>query len=182
MNTPNNRRRKASQARMEMAFVQLLQSRELNKISVTDLCKLAQVNRTTFYANYLDIYDLADTVQKKLEEEVAQLYREEREQKYNSNDFLKLFRHIYENQIFYQTYFKLGIDGRFQITEYDIHQAAAYYDKQHIEYHIEFFRNGLNAVIKKWLQNGCQETPEEICSIISAEYTSKSGQPLPSER
>ncbi|WP_343208592.1 TetR/AcrR family transcriptional regulator [Anaerolentibacter hominis] len=120
MNTPNNKRKKESRKRMETAFIKLLQERELSGITVTDICKLAGVNRTTFYANYMDIYDLAQVVQKNLEEEVSNLYREEREQSYNSNDFLKLFQHIRENQIFYKTYFKLGIDGRFQITEYRI--------------------------------------------------------------
>ena len=173
MNTPNNKRRRDSRNRMETAFVRLLQHRELKQITVTDICKAADVNRTTFYANYLDLYDLADAVQKRLEAEVLGLYQEERDQQYNSNNFLKLFRHIQENQLFYKTYFKLGMDGKFQITEYDIHQAAAYYNNQHIEYHVEFFRNGLNAVIKLWLRNGCQESPEEIASIIAAEYAPK---------
>ena len=173
MNKPNNKRRKDSQKRIETAFIRLLQDRELNQITVTEIWKAAQVNRTTFYANYLDIYNLADAVQKRLEEEVIGLYQEERERQYNSNNFLKLFCHIKENQIFYKTYFKLGVDGRFQLFEYDIHQAAAYYENQYIEYHIEFFRNGLNAIIKKWLQNDCRETPEEIAKIISAEYQAK---------
>lgn len=68
MNTPNNRRRKASRDRIETAFVRLLQDRELSQLSVTAICQEADVNRTTFYANYLDIYDLADAVQKRLEE------------------------------------------------------------------------------------------------------------------
>lgn len=108
MNKPNNKRRKDSQKRIETAFIRLLQDRELNQITVTEICKAAQVNRTTFYANYLDIYNLADAVQKRLEEEVIGLYQEERERQYNSNNFLKLFCHIKENQIFYKTYFKLG--------------------------------------------------------------------------
>lgn len=173
MNTPNNKRRKDSQKRIETTFVKLLQNQEISQITVTEICKLARVNRTTFYANYLDIYDLADAVQKILEEEVAALYQEEREQKQNTNDFLKLFRHIKENQIFYKTYFKLGMDGKFQITEYDIHQAAAFYDNQQIEYHMEFFRSGLNAIIKMWLQNGCKESPEEMFAILVAEYQPK---------
>ena len=78
---------------------------------MTELCREAGVNRTTFYANYDDLFALADAVQKNLEAEVFDLYREERERKYNSNDFLKLFRHIRENQLFYKTYFKLGMEG-----------------------------------------------------------------------
>lgn len=170
MNTPNNKRRKASQNRIQQAFVQLLEEKELHKISVTDICKLAEVNRTTFYANYLDIYDLADAVQDTLEQEVATLYQEERDRSYNSNNFLKLFRHIYENQSLYKTYFKLGADRRFKLVQYDTEQAMQYYNNQYMEYHVEFFRNGLNAVVKKWLENGCKETPEEINEVIMMEY------------
>jgi len=170
MNTPNNKRRKESKKRIENAIIQLLQDHELSEISVTDICKLAEVNRTTFYANYLDIYDLADAVQKSLEREVLELYREELEQQHSSHDFLKLFRHIKENPLFYKTYFKLNTGGKFRFMGYDIEQAAKRFDNRHIEYHIEFFGNGLNAVIKKWLQNDCRETPEEIFSIISEEY------------
>lgn len=170
MNKPNNKRKRDSQKKIKTAFIALLQKNELNKIKVTDICKLAGINRTTFYANYLDIYDLANTIQKNLETEVFNLYKEEREQRYNSNNFLKLFNHIKENQISYKAYFKLGSDRKFKITKYDIHQAAKYYDNQHIDYHIEFFRNGLNAIIKKWLQNDCKETPEEIFYILVSEY------------
>ncbi len=60
MNTPNNKRRKASQDKIEKVFIKLIQKYELNEISVSDICKLAEINRSTFYANYLDIYDLAD--------------------------------------------------------------------------------------------------------------------------
>jgi hypothetical protein len=39
-----------------------------------------------------------------------------------------------------------------------------------IKYHIEFFRNGLNAIIKLWLANGCKESPEEMATILKQEY------------
>ena len=108
MNTPNNKRKKESMERIEKVFIELLQTKALDKISVSDICKHAGLNRTTFYANYTDIYGLADTLRDKLENEMFKLYKEEVEQGFNSNDYLKLFRHIKENQIFYQTYFKLG--------------------------------------------------------------------------
>ena len=46
------------------------------------------MNRSTFYANYLDIYDLADAVKKQLEKDVIDLYTDEREQLTRSVDFL----------------------------------------------------------------------------------------------
>ena len=171
MNTPNNRRRRESRQRIEDAFMQLIQNRELNEISVTEICQSAGINRTTFYANYVDLYDLAEAVQKHLEEEVRKLYQEEWERGSGSHDFLKLFRHIRENPLFYKTYFKLNRDGNFRFADYSIEEAASRFDSRHIEYHIAFFGNGLNAVIRKWLDNGCRETPEEMFSIIIEEYS-----------
>lgn len=173
MNKPNNKRKKESQAKIKKIFVQLLQSKEINEISVTEICEKARLNRSTFYANYLDVYDLADKVAKDLEDNVFALYQEERQRKYNSNDFLKLFKHIKENQIFYQTYFKLNKDTTFIVTEYDTNLAKSIFKDKYIDYHMEFFRAGLNAIIKKWLKNGCQESPEEIDLILKEEYKNK---------
>lgn len=173
MNTPNNKRKKASREKIEKVFVELIQNKEINEISITDICKKASLNRSTFYANYLDIYDLADKIKEKLEKEIRDLYQEERNIGYNSNDFLKLFRHIKENQIFYRTFFKLEMDKGYLEMEYDNELASQLYNDKFIEYHIEFFMAGFNAVVKKWLYSGCNETPEEIESILKAEYQNK---------
>ena len=170
MNTKNNRRRRESIERIKKVFIELLQTKELHEITVSDICKRCELNRSTFYANYADIYELADKVGEDLEREVDLLYETETTQSFNSNDYLKLFRHIKENQLVYCTYFKLGYDNQFKLKYYDIHQAKQHFDNQHIEYHIEFFRSGLNAIVKKWLAGGCKETPEEMDEIIRSEY------------
>lgn len=170
MNTKNNKRRRESVAKIEHVFVELLQTKQLNQITVSDICKKAGLNRTTFYANYLDIYDLADKIKGHLESELERLYQDELINNFNSNDYLKLFRHIKDNQLFYKTYFKLGYDNNYKILLYDTEQAEKYFNNKHIEYHIEFFRHGLNAVVKRWLENDCAETPEEIAEIIQSEY------------
>lgn len=173
MNTPNNKRRKESKERIENALITLLQNHELSKISITEICKLANVNRTTFYANYLDIYDLANAVQERLWNDIMNLYQEEWRQGHSSHDFLRLFYHIKENPLQYKTYFKLNTDGTLPFMEYDITEAAQLFNNQYMEYHIVFFANGLTAVIKKWLKNDCLESPEEIMSIIQTEYQTR---------
>ena len=173
MNTPNNKRRKETRDKISKVFINLLQTKEINEISVTDICKQAKINRSTFYVNYLDIYDLADKIGQELEQEVTFLYQEEKDTQTNSNNFLKLFKHIKDNQIFYNTYFKLKMDQNFIIREYDYNLSKKLYNDKYIDYHMEFFKAGLNAIIKKWLDNGCQETPEEIENILKSEYANK---------
>lgn len=43
MNTPNNKRKKESMERIEKAFIELLQTKELNEISVSNICKRAAI-------------------------------------------------------------------------------------------------------------------------------------------
>lgn len=157
--------------RIEKVFIELLQTKELDEISVSDICKRAGLNRTTFYANYTDIYGLADAIRDKLENEVSDLYKEEVMQGFNSNDFLKLFRHIKDNQIFYKTYFKLGYDNNYKIFRYDTDLAHNHFQNKFIEYHMEFFKAGITQIIKIWLKGGCKESPEDMFEIIKSEYT-----------
>ena len=170
MNTPNNKRKKESMERIEKFFIEMLQTKKLSEISVSDICKLAGLNRTTFYANYTDIYGLADAIRDKLENEVSDLYREEVTQGFNSNDYLKLFQHIKDNQIFYKTYFKLGYDNNYKIFRYDTNLAREHFQNRFIEYHMEFFKAGITQIIKLWLKSGCKESPEDMAEIIKSEY------------
>ena len=87
-----------------------------------------------------------------------------------ARDAKTMFRHIYENQLFYKTYFKLGYDEKHQSYIYDTTRAERDFKGKHIKYHIEFFKNGLNSIIKMWLNDGCKETPEEMAEILESEY------------
>lgn len=170
MNTPNNKRRRESRDKIEKVFLELLQTKELSEIRVSEICKRAGLNRTTFYANYTDVYALADSIRDKLEAGLAELYQDEIAAGVNSNNYVKLFRHIQENQIFYRTYFKLGYDDNYQIVTYDTELAKKHFHNRFITYHMEFFKSGLTRIIKLWLQNGCRETPEEMFEIVQSEY------------
>ena len=170
MNTPNNKRKRESVERIENVFIDLLQNKELNKISVSDICKKAGLNRTTFYANYDDIYDLADSIRNKLENSLSEIYHTEINDGFNSHNYLKLFNHIKENQGFYKTYFKLGYDNNYKIISFDTNLAKLHFKNRFIEYHMEFFKSGITKIIKMWLENGCKESPEDMYEIIKSEY------------
>lgn len=165
MNVKNNKRKRESVEKMEKAFINMLQHKEINEISVTDICKETGLNRSTFYANFMDIYDLADKLREKLEKDFEAQFSENA-----VREAVTMFRHIYENQLFYKTYFKLGYNEKHQSYIYDTKRAEKDFSGKHIKYHIEFFRNGINSIIKMWLADGCVETPEEMAEILRSEY------------
>jgi len=169
MNVKNNKRRRESQQRIEKAFIELLQTNGIKDITVSDIIKAAGLNRSTFYANYLDIFDLADKTRERLESEFSNLFADY--DYFNERSgALKMFRHIKENQLFYQTYFRLCYDDKHLISIYDPKRAEQEHISVNLKYHIEFFRNGLNAIIKLWLAGGCKESPEEMAEVLKMEY------------
>lgn len=174
MDTFNNKK-KNSEEKIEKIFIELLQTKEIKDISVSEICKLSKINRSTFYKSYIDIYDLIDKIRIRIINEFLNVYKDEWNNKKHSYNFLKLFKHIKDNQIFYKTYFKL----QFDLTNpffYNINddEILKFFDTTiNKDYHIEFFKAGLSAVIKKWLNNGCIETPEEINEIIKEEYKNR---------
>ncbi len=170
MNVKNNKRRRASVKRIEDVFLEFLQTKDFNEITVSEICKAAEINRSTFYSNFIDIFDLADKIKEHLEQDVSSLYNIDAVNDFSDNEFLKLLYHIKENQLFYKTYFKLGYDSKHEINLYDLDLAEHYFGSKHIKYHIEFFKNGFNAIIKMWLDSGCKESPEEIDEVIKSEY------------
>lgn len=175
MNKINNNKRKTSQEKIKKVFLQLIQHYEINEISVSNICKLVQINRSTFYANYLDIYDLANKIKEEMFYNMLDLYQEESMKQEHSYNYLKLFQHIKENQIYYRTLFKLNFDfTQYYNNHLEENEALKYYGTtKNMEYHIEFFKAGMNAILKKWIKDGCQESPEEMAEIIRTEYQKK---------
>lgn len=165
MNTKNNKRRRESRNKIEKAFANMILTKNIDKISVTDICKETGLNRTTFYANYTDIYDLADEIRKSIEADFHKVFSIK-----ENHNAVTMFKIIYENQIMFKMYFKLGYDNYSRYDIFDLDLAEKHIDIKYIKYHIEFFKSGLNAIIKMWLDGGCVETPEEMANIIKNEY------------
>jgi len=173
MNKANNARNLHSKTAIQRAYLNLVVARDdISTITVSDICKKAGVNRTTFYAHYLDIDDMVQSIYDWMMHEFLNVFREESSSQQHSFDFNKLFRNISENQLFYRIYFKLGFDFKQPFIENGATRIAGmfYPDTSHLDYHIEFFAAGITAMIKKWLDGGCRESPETMGKILEEEY------------
>ena len=51
---------------LKKSLLTLLQQKPVNKITVKELCEMAEINRTTFYAHYSDCFDLLDSIEQEL--------------------------------------------------------------------------------------------------------------------
>ena len=169
MNTKNNRRRQSSVERIKAAFFDQLKKKELSQIKVTDICKIADINRSTFYANFIDIFDLADKIYDGLQNEVGQMFDLKCDLTSCLDEFRALFEHIRAHQELYVCYFRLGYENKhWQVKNFfDIKNSL---NEQDLDYRVEFFKSGFNAIVKMWLFGGCKETPEYMCEVLLSEY------------
>lgn len=55
---------------IRQAFVELLQEKELQKITVADIVKRAEINRSTFYVHYPDVRGLVEVIENEIIDEM----------------------------------------------------------------------------------------------------------------
>ena len=63
-NKRDDRRAAYSKKMIRESLYELMKTKPLNKITVKEICETADVNRSTFYAYYMDIYDLHQKITK----------------------------------------------------------------------------------------------------------------------
>lgn len=171
MNTKNNKRHQETIRRLETAFLTQLQQKSISQIKVSEICQLAQINRSTFYANYCDVYDLADSIHKRMKDEVIRIIQQDFAPAFSENHFLRLFQHIQANQEMYSFYFRLGFDRDTETLFLDHFSLIPYSQQEELlEYHVIFFKNGFNSILKRWLEKGCTESPEQMRDVLLREY------------
>ena len=57
-----DRRTKYTRQAIKDTFLKLLEKKSYPKITVTEICKLAEINRGTFYLHYYDMDDVLDDI------------------------------------------------------------------------------------------------------------------------
>ncbi len=63
MNLRNNARSKLSKVKIRDAFLGICAEKGMDRATVQDICRMAGINRTTFYAYYSDVYALRDCIE-----------------------------------------------------------------------------------------------------------------------
>jgi len=168
MNTPNNTRSTASKTNIHAAFVKLLGRKAPKDISVQEICKMAGVNRTTFYTYFANIQDLMETIE-------SDLYIEAEKQTIPKTSdiplliscgfFVSILNFIRQHEAIYRIYFSQNSEARlFNEIEGAINSvfiraltSNKNYSESEFAYIFEFGKAGTVGIIKKWLFSGCKE-------------------------
>ncbi len=162
-----DRRQKYTRMVLKQALSELLQEKHLDKVTVKELCEKADINRTTFYRNYVDVYDLFESMERELVEK-----------SFTSGDIAKdrflMLRVIYENQAFYREFFSSRLHSTY--IEETISQMAEQmkallkergtYNEKTFPVLYRYNVEGALGVIRGWLEEGCPQQPDELGRIL----------------
>ena len=75
MTKKTDRRIRKTKAQLRQGLAELLQEKSLKEITVKELTDKVDINRSTFYLHYSDIYDMMEKIENELIEEIEELVR-----------------------------------------------------------------------------------------------------------
>jgi len=169
-----DRRIKYTKKIIKDTFIELLEEKDLKKITVSEICKIADINRATFYRYYLDVYDLLDKIEEEFVTELKMASNDTDEYTIFSfsNDLLKVFL---DNKELVKILFNTNNNVYFlnDILEVAYEKCKTKWEadipninQEDIEYASAFIFNGALGVINFWVQNDFDKSADEISEII----------------
>lgn len=171
-----DRRTKYTKKTIKDTFLQLLADKDIKKITVSELCQKADINRATFYRYYLDVYDLLNSIQKEFELELKRAYAPKKEEDNTILNFSKALLTVFlENKELVKILFNTNNNIYFlnSILELAYERCKEKWEKdlpnipeKEMEYASIFIFNGALGVVNYWVKNNFDKDINEISEII----------------
>ncbi|SHG29716.1 TetR/AcrR family transcriptional regulator [Ornithinibacillus halophilus] len=177
MSEKMDRRKKYTRKVLKDSLMTLLKEKPISTITVKELCKLADVNRSTFYAHYTDHFDLLDQVEDEIIEEMNRYlsgynFEQEKEALQMTIKLLEYFSTKHDecrtllNENGNSSFEKKvkTVAHRFLMKNWmEINNL----DKELSNYLSAFIVSGSIQMMKMWLFNGMDKPPKEMAEIIN---------------
>lgn len=172
-----DRRVKYTKMVIKESFVKILKQKPISKISIKEICDDADINRATFYAHYLDQYDLLQQIENEIITDINRYlssYDFKSEKDVPVDLIEKILEYIRENSELFDLLLNSNGDMQFQqeITNIIGQQhfssmlESNSLSKEDSEYIFHFLASGSVGVIQKWLKDGMKKSPKEMAVLI----------------
>lgn len=177
----------ATAARMDEAFLELIEKKDFAYITVKEICEKAGVNRSTFYLHYETVadllkesaqhiidgfvasmpYDTADFLEKLGNRPLDELYLITPEYLTPYLNYIKENRRIFRTTVEHAS--MLTMEDAY--AELNRHVFAPILDRFGVptadrKYMMQFYISGLIAIITEWLKNDCKDSTDRIISVM----------------
>jgi len=149
---------------LKESMLKVLAEKPVQKITVKELCELAQVNRATFYLHYHDPFDLLEQIENEVFEDISTTVITA------SNDVntiaRKVFTTVKKDADLFKVLFSENGDRMFLQRIIDVSRSKTVADwrqqypqatEQQLDFLYTFIISGSVAVIEQWVRTGMKE-------------------------
>lgn len=168
-----NQRERMTKLLLKQGLIGLLKEKNINQISVKELCAAASINRSTFYLHYANAYDLLAAMEKEIMDNTRD-YLVKMEATDNEMTYIEAFlNYIKKNEeLFTVMFFKtqdhmsfpqrlinevlLNIDRYLQLSVPDAMKRYTY----------AYLVNGCLAIIQEWMREKFTLPSKEVAQLI----------------
>ncbi len=173
--------------KMDLALISLLKKKNLEYITVSEICKTADVNRSTFYLHYETIGDLLEETARYLLDDFLSCFSLDLksvtlnlkdcnldELLFVCDEYLTPYlTYVKDNrEVFYTALSHVGTFGYDSVYKrmfdniFNPILDRFKYPACDRKYVMAYYLNGINAIILEWLKDGCLKSIEEVSDII----------------
>jgi AcrR family transcriptional regulator len=157
------------------AFLELLKEKSINRISVVEISKLADLGRGTFYLHYKDVYELMEHLENELIHNLEILY----DTSYpcgNSTNMLKftetITKYMEENREIFLVLTRIENGGRI------LEKIKYFFNKKLLSDEVEvvtelyraevlFIVSGAFGILEAWLKEGMKMSSKSVSEMLN---------------
>lgn len=178
MNKEKNSHFRQTHSDLQSILSTLLQTKELSKISVKEVCVRANINRSTFYYHYQDIYDLAEKTFQEYNRKLMLKFQDHfhytafsEESFYQFFDFIKKNREVYK--ITNQNRMAFPIEEGMTQMEMLFQEKNKDASEKVLFYQLTFFQSGFTFLLRNWLSSDCEDSIETLLKALKPFLTNE---------
>lgn len=176
--TKHNKHWMATHNQLQEIVFSLLKTRPAEEITVSLVCEIAHINRSTFYAHYLDVYDLLDkTQQAKRTTMFTAFQKQARRQRLTFFDqrsltlflkFIKRYGWFYKIILQSRTSFpiKEGYDRLSELILTPLKKRQPELTSEDLLYQFIAFQAGFTMILRHWAENGYVTDPDRLAMLL----------------
>lgn len=175
--------------RMDEALLALLEEKDLEYITVKEICRQAGVNRSTFYLHYETISDLVNEALEMINQRFLSYFPQQEEGVLGNMGsrerenlvlvtreyLLPYLRFIRDNKKVYRAAFRnpgsMQAHTRYgELKQRILGPILERFDipASHRPYYMAYYVEGIIAIVKEWLRQDCADEVEMIADIIES--------------
>ncbi|MBP3580408.1 MAG: TetR/AcrR family transcriptional regulator [Clostridia bacterium] len=174
--------------KMDLALISLLKKKPFEYITVSEICEMAGVNRSTFYLHYETIADLLhETARYLLDDFLSYFTNDVKSISFNLADceldelffirdkyltpyltYIKEHKQVFGTMLSHVHTFRFeDVYKRMFENIFNPILDRFHYPYQDRKYVMMYYLNGINALVLEWLKDDCEKSIDEVSKMIS---------------